>query len=92
MSQLPFFCSSSNFFFCILQGAATKVAKVEAGSSVGVFGLGAVGLSVVQGAVFNKAGRIIGIDVNPRKEKIARELGITDFVNSSDYDKPIQQV
>jgi S-(hydroxymethyl)glutathione dehydrogenase/alcohol dehydrogenase len=73
-------------------GAATKIAKVDAGSSVGVFGLGAVGLSVVQGAVFNKASRIIGIDVNPSKEKIARELGITDFVNPNDYDKPIQQV
>ena len=57
-----------------------------------MFGLGAVGLSVVQGAVFNKAGRIIGIDVNPSKENIARELGITDFVNPNDYDKPIQQV
>ncbi|KAG2180342.1 hypothetical protein INT44_003344 [Umbelopsis vinacea] len=74
-------------------GAATRTAKVTQGSSVAIFGLGCVGLSVAQGAAYNKAGRIIGVDVNPNKEKIGREFGITEFVNPNDYkDQPIQQV
>ncbi|HEX6996941.1 MAG TPA: S-(hydroxymethyl)glutathione dehydrogenase/class III alcohol dehydrogenase [Gammaproteobacteria bacterium] len=73
-------------------GAVLNTAKVQPGSTVAVFGLGGVGLSVIQGAVMAKAGRIIAIDVNPAKEQIARQLGATDFVNPKDYDKPIQQV
>ncbi|KAM3579025.1 formate dehydrogenase (NAD+) [Umbelopsis sp. WA50703] len=74
-------------------GAATRTAKVTQGSSVAIFGLGCVGLSVAQGCAYNKATRIIGVDVNPDKEKIAREFGVTEFVNPNDYkDKPIQQV
>jgi len=74
-------------------GAVTKTAKVEEGSSVAVFGLGGVGLSCVQGAKACKAGRIIGIDINPAKQKLAEKFGITDFVNPKDYsDKPIQDV
>ncbi|KAI9313478.1 formaldehyde dehydrogenase [Dichotomocladium elegans] len=74
-------------------GAATKTAKVTEGSSVAIFGMGCVGLSVAQGAVHNKAGRIIAIDVNPAKEKIANEFGCTEFINPNDYpNKPIQQV
>ncbi|CAO3693008.1 unnamed protein product [Umbelopsis ramanniana] len=74
-------------------GAATRTAKVTQGSSVAIFGLGCVGLSVAQGAAYNKASRIIGVDVNPSKEKIGREFGITEFVNPMDYkDQPIQQV
>ncbi|SAM04287.1 hypothetical protein [Absidia glauca] len=45
-----------------------------------------------QGAASNKAGRIIAVDTNPGKEKIAREFGCTDFVNPKDHDKPIQEV
>ena len=73
-------------------GAVLHSAKVQPGTSVAVFGLGGVGLSVIQGAVMAKAGRIIAIDVNPGKEQMARALGATDFVNPKDYDKPIQQV
>jgi len=73
-------------------GAVLHSAKVQPGTSVAVFGLGGVGLSVIQGAVMAKAGRIIAIDINPGKEQMARALGATDFVNPKDYDKPIQQV
>jgi len=54
---------------------------VEKGSNVAVFGVGCVGLSVVQGAVKNGAGKIIAIDVNPSKEEWAKKFGATDFVN-----------
>jgi S-(hydroxymethyl)glutathione dehydrogenase/alcohol dehydrogenase len=65
-------------------GAVLNTAKVEAGSSVAVFGLGTVGLSVIQGAVMAKAERIIAIDINPDKAEIATALGATDFVNPMD--------
>ncbi len=73
-------------------GAVLNSAKVEPGSTVAVFGLGGVGLSVIQGAVMAKAERIIAIDVNADKEQMARQLGATDFVNPRDYDQPIQEV
>jgi len=73
-------------------GAVLNTAKVEPGSTVAVFGLGGVGLSVIQGAVMAKAGRILAIDVNPAKEEMARQMGATDFINPKDYDKPIQEV
>lgn len=73
-------------------GAVLHTAKVEAGASVAIFGLGGVGLSCIQGAQMAKAGRIIAIDINPDKEEMARQLGATDFVNPSDYDDPIQDV
>src|SRR5687768_2631731 len=73
-------------------GAVLYTAKVKPGSTVAVFGLGGVGLSVIQGAVIAKAERIIAVDINPAKEEMARALGATDFVNPKDYDKPIQQV
>lgn len=62
-------------------GAAVVTAKVEEGSNVAVFGVGCVGLSVLQGAVKNKAGKIIAVDVNDGKEAWARKFGATDFVN-----------
>ena len=73
-------------------GAVLNVAKVRPGSTVAVFGLGAIGLAVVQGAVMAKAGRIIGIDVNADKWPMAEAMGATDFVNPKEYDLPIQQV
>jgi S-(hydroxymethyl)glutathione dehydrogenase/alcohol dehydrogenase len=73
-------------------GAVLNSAKVEPGATVAVFGLGGVGLSVIQGAVMAKAERIIAIDVNADKEEMARQLGATDFVNPKDYDQPIQDV
>ncbi|KAI5310425.1 S-(hydroxymethyl)glutathione dehydrogenase, partial [Ascosphaera atra] len=62
-------------------GAATITAKVEAGSNVAVFGAGCVGLSVIQGCVQNKAGRIIVVDTNDKKEEWGKKFGATDFVN-----------
>lgn len=62
-------------------GAVLNTAKVEPGSTVAVFGLGGIGLSVIQGAVMAKAERIIGVDVNPEKFEMAKALGATDFVN-----------
>ncbi|KEZ77730.1 S-(hydroxymethyl)glutathione dehydrogenase/class III alcohol dehydrogenase [Salinisphaera hydrothermalis] len=73
-------------------GAVYNTAKVEPGSTVAVFGLGAIGLSVIQGAKMIGAERIIAIDLNPNKFKFAGQLGATDFVNPADYDDPIQQV
>jgi S-(hydroxymethyl)glutathione dehydrogenase/alcohol dehydrogenase len=65
-------------------GAVVNTAKVEPGSTVAVFGLGGIGLSVVQGAVMSKAGRIIAIDVNPDKFEMARQLGATDTLNPAE--------
>ena len=73
-------------------GAVLNTAKVTPGSSVAVFGLGGIGLSVVQGAVMAKAGRIIAVDMNPAKFEMARALGATDVINPREYDLPIQQV
>lgn len=73
-------------------GAVWNTCDVEGGSSVAVFGLGAVGLSVVQGAQMRGAKRIFAIDTNPGKFEMAKELGATDCINPADYDKPIQQV
>jgi S-(hydroxymethyl)glutathione dehydrogenase/alcohol dehydrogenase len=73
-------------------GAVWNNAKVEPFSSVAVFGLGAVGLAVVQGAKAVGATTIVGIDMNPKKFEIAKKLGCTDCVNPKDFDKPIQQV
>ena len=73
-------------------GAVLNTAKVTPGSSVAVFGLGGIGMSVIQGAVMAKAGRIIAVDTNPEKFVMAKQLGATDFVNPKDYDRPIQQV
>jgi len=73
-------------------GAVLNTAKVQPGSSVAVFGLGGIGLSVVQGAVMAKAERILAVDTNPAKFEMARALGATECINPKDYDRPIQQV
>ncbi len=74
-------------------GAVLNTAKVTPGSTVAVFGLGGIGMAVVQGAVMAKAGRIIVIDMNTEKFVMAKQLGATDCVNPKDYpDTPIQQV
>ncbi|MFK8013570.1 MAG: S-(hydroxymethyl)glutathione dehydrogenase/class III alcohol dehydrogenase [Marinicellaceae bacterium] len=73
-------------------GAVSNTAKVEAGSTVAVFGLGGIGLGVIQGAVMANASRIIGIDINPDKFEFAKQMGCTDFINPKDYDLPIQDV
>src|SRR5210317_328119 len=73
-------------------GAVLNTAKVEPGSTVAVFGLGGIGLSVVQGAVMAGASRILAVDLNDDKFEMARMLGATDFVNPSNYGQPIQDV
>lgn len=73
-------------------GAVRNTAKVEAGATVAVFGLGAVGMAVTQGARLAGAGRIIGIDTNPAKFALARELGATDCVNPKEHFQPIHEV
>ncbi|GBR53031.1 alcohol dehydrogenase [Neokomagataea thailandica NBRC 106555] len=65
-------------------GAVLFTAKVEAGSTVVVFGLGGIGLNVIQGAKMVGAGRIIGVDLNPERAEMARQFGLTDFVNPKD--------
>ncbi|RLT94173.1 MAG: S-(hydroxymethyl)glutathione dehydrogenase/class III alcohol dehydrogenase [Ketobacter sp.] len=73
-------------------GAVLNTAKVEPGSTVAVFGLGGIGLSVIQGAVMAQAERIIAVDLNEDKFEMAKMLGATDFVNPKNYDAPIQDV
>jgi S-(hydroxymethyl)glutathione dehydrogenase/alcohol dehydrogenase len=69
-------------------------AKVEAGANVVVFGLGGIGLNVIQGARMVGADRIIGIDLNPKREAMARKFGMTHFVNPDvvGRDKVVQAV
>lgn len=74
-------------------GAVINTMKVEAGASVAVFGIGAVGLAVIMGAKAAGASRIIAVDINPKKFKVAQEFGATDCVNPNDHgDKKIQDV
>ncbi|GLC34829.1 hypothetical protein PLESTB_001168700 [Pleodorina starrii] len=73
-------------------GAVVNTAKVKPGSSVAVFGLGAVGLAVIEAAKRAGASRIIAVDINPAKFAAAKEFGATECVNPKDYDKPVQQV
>ncbi|MYD96835.1 MAG: S-(hydroxymethyl)glutathione dehydrogenase/class III alcohol dehydrogenase [Gammaproteobacteria bacterium] len=65
-------------------GAVMNTAKVEPGSNVAVFGLGGIGLNVIQGARLVGADRIIGVDVNPGKRPLAEQFGMTDFVNPAE--------
>ena len=65
-------------------GAVIYTAKVEPGANVVVFGLGGIGLNVVQGAKLAGADMIVGVDINPAREALARKLGLTHFVNPND--------
>jgi S-(hydroxymethyl)glutathione dehydrogenase/alcohol dehydrogenase len=65
-------------------GAVINTAKVEAGANVVVFGLGGIGLNVVQGARMVGANMIVGVDLNPARERLARQFGLTHFVNPKD--------
>ena len=62
-------------------GAVLFTAKVEAGANVVVFGLGGIGLNVIQGAKMVGADKIIGVDLNPAREAMARKFGMTHFIN-----------
>jgi len=73
-------------------GAVLNTAKVQPGESVAVFGLGGVGLSVVQGAVMARAGRILAIDTNPAKFELARRLGATDCLDPADVEDVVEAV
>ncbi|KAF2323862.1 hypothetical protein GH714_001831 [Hevea brasiliensis] len=73
-------------------GAAWNVADIAEGSTVVIFGLGTVGLSVAQGAKLRGASQIIGVDTNPEKHEKAKVFGITHFINPNDFKEPIQQV
>jgi S-(hydroxymethyl)glutathione dehydrogenase / alcohol dehydrogenase len=66
-------------------GAVIFTAKVEAGANVAVFGLGGIGLNVIQGARMVGADKIIGVDLNPRREAMARKFGMTHFLNPKDH-------
>ena len=65
-------------------GAVIFTAKVEPGANVVVFGLGGIGLNVIQGAKMAGADMIIGVDTNPKREALARKFGLTHFVNPKD--------
>src|SRR5262245_5614637 len=65
-------------------GAVINTAKVEAGSNVVVFGLGGIGLNVVQGARMVGANMIVGVDINPARRALAEKFGMTHFVNSKE--------
>ncbi|WP_283132118.1 S-(hydroxymethyl)glutathione dehydrogenase/class III alcohol dehydrogenase [Enterovibrio norvegicus] len=73
-------------------GAVLNTAKVQEGDTVAVFGLGGIGLSAIIGAQMAKASRIIAIDINESKFELARQLGATDCINPTQFDKPIQDV
>lgn len=73
-------------------GAVVFTAKVEAGANIAVFGLGGIGLNVIQGARMVGADRIIGIDINPEREPLAREFGMTDFLNPNEVDDVVDAI
>ena len=73
-------------------GAVVNTAKVEVGATVIVFGLGGIGLNVIQGAKLAGAGRIVGVDINPDREAWGRQFGMTDFVNPRDVGDVVQHL
>ena len=73
-------------------GAVINTAKVEPGSNVAVFGLGGIGLNVIQGARLIGANRIIGIDLNDAKKPLAEKLGMTHFINPKEVDDIVTAV
>ena len=73
-------------------GAVAFDAKVEPGSNVVVFGLGGIGLNVIQGAKLVGADKIIGIDINPNKVELAKQFGMTDFINPKEVDDVVATI
>ena len=75
-------------------GAVTNTAKVQVGDNVVVFGLGGIGLNVIQGAKLAGAAKIIGIDINATREEWGRKFGMTDFLNTRgmSHDEIVQKV
>src|SRR6478752_2464039 len=73
-------------------GAVLFTAKVEAGATVVVFGLGGIGLNVVQAARMVGADKIIGVDINPGREQMARQFGMTHFVNPKEVENVVDTI
>ncbi|PLW83200.1 S-(hydroxymethyl)glutathione dehydrogenase/class III alcohol dehydrogenase [Kineobactrum sediminis] len=73
-------------------GAVVYSAKVEPGSTVVVFGLGGIGLNVIQGARLVGASKIIGIDLNPKRESLGRKFGMTHFINPNEVSNVVEAV
>ena len=73
-------------------GAVINTAKVEPGANVAVFGLGGIGLNVIQGAKLVGADRIIGVDINPGKRALAEKFGMTDFINPMSSTNVVQEI
>jgi S-(hydroxymethyl)glutathione dehydrogenase/alcohol dehydrogenase len=73
-------------------GAVVYSAKVEPGSKVVVFGLGGIGLNVIQGARMVGAAQIIGVDLNPSKVDLATKFGMTDFINPNEVDNVVEAI
>tara|TARA_B110000438_G_scaffold289612_1_gene324368 strand:- start:246 stop:1355 length:1110 start_codon:yes stop_codon:yes gene_type:complete len=73
-------------------GAVAFDAKVEPGSNVVVFGLGGIGLNVIQGARMVGADKIIGVDINESKTTLAKQFGMTDFINPTKVDDVVEAI
>jgi S-(hydroxymethyl)glutathione dehydrogenase/alcohol dehydrogenase len=73
-------------------GAVINTAKVRPGANVAVFGLGGIGLNVLQGARLVGAEMIIGVDTNPKKRVMAETFGMTHFINPDDCDNVVQEI
>jgi S-(hydroxymethyl)glutathione dehydrogenase/alcohol dehydrogenase len=73
-------------------GAVINTAKVRPGSNVAVFGLGGIGLNVIQGARMVGADKIVGVDINPKKVHLAEKFGMTDFVNAAEVDDVVAAI
>ena len=73
-------------------GAVAFTMNVEPGATVAVFGLGGIGLNVIQGAKLVGARRIIGVDLNANKQELATQFGMTDFVNPSEVDDVVDHL
>jgi S-(hydroxymethyl)glutathione dehydrogenase/alcohol dehydrogenase len=75
-------------------GAVIYTAKAEPGSNIVVFGLGGIGLNVIQGARMIGADKIVGVDINPSKRALAEKFGMTHFVNPDEvgHDKVVQAI
>ena len=73
-------------------GAVVFQAKVEMGSTVAVFGLGGIGLNVVQGSKMAGASRIIGVDINPERESLGKSFGLTDFINPKEVNNVVDHI
>jgi len=73
-------------------GAVINTARVRPGANVAVFGLGGIGLNVLQGARLVGAEKIIGVDTNPKKRAMAESFGMTHFINPNDCDNVVQEI